>query len=74
MIKKSYRYIGVDLAVDKLDIHAEGKDLHYPNNETGIRKLASVKSERPVLLEVFTDAAKDIEVYSKYYRQLKLEL
>lgn len=42
--------------------------------ETGIRKLASVKSERPVLLEVFTDAAKDIEVYSKYYRQLKLEL
>ena len=34
MIKKSYRYIGVDLAVDKLDIHAEGKDLHYQNNET----------------------------------------
>ena len=42
MIKKSYRYIGVDLAVDKLDIHAEGKDLHYQNNETGIRKLLAL--------------------------------
>ena len=42
MTRKSYRYIGVDLAVDKLDIHTEGKDLHYPNNETGIRKLLAL--------------------------------
>lgn len=39
--------------------------------EAGIKKLASMKSERPVLLEVFTDADKDIEVYAGYYKQLR---
>ena len=40
--------------------------------QQGIDTLLDIKSDRPVLLEVFTDAAEDERVFKDYYKQLKI--
>ena len=37
----------------------------------GIDTLLYIKSDRPVLLEVFTDSAEDERAYRDYYRKLR---
>ena len=53
-----------------------GVEYHSAHNEVemedGIRLLLQQESSRPLLLEVFTDAATDTQVYKDYYRSLTL--
>ena len=39
--------------------------------QQGIDTLLYIESDRPVLLEVFTDAAEDERVYKDYYQTLQ---
>ena len=43
-----------------------------PQLRAGIDTLLNIESDRPVLLEVFTDAAADEQVYKDYYKSLKI--
>ena len=43
-----------------------------PQLRAGIDTLLNIESDRPVLLEVFTDAADDEQVYKDYYKSLKI--
>ena len=38
----------------------------------GIDTLLNIKSDRPVLLEVFTDATEDEQAFRDYYRSLNI--
>ena len=53
-----------------------GVEYHSARNEVemedGIRLLLQQESSRPLLLEVFTDAATDTQVYKDYYRSLSV--
>ena len=40
--------------------------------QQGIDTLLYIETERPVLLEVFTDASEDERVYMDYYRSLSI--
>ena len=40
--------------------------------QQGVDTLLHLDSERPVLLEVFTDAAEDERVYKEYFRSLSI--
>ena len=41
-----------------------------PQLRAGIDTLLNIESDRPVLLEVFTDAADDEQVYRDYYKDI----
>jgi 2-succinyl-5-enolpyruvyl-6-hydroxy-3-cyclohexene-1-carboxylate synthase len=43
-----------------------------PQLRAGIDTLLNIESDRPVLLEVFTDASVDEQVYKDYYKSLKI--
>jgi 2-succinyl-5-enolpyruvyl-6-hydroxy-3-cyclohexene-1-carboxylate synthase len=43
-----------------------------PQLRAGIDTLLNIESDRPVLLEVFTDASADEQVYKDYYKSLKI--
>ena len=43
-----------------------------PQLRAGIDTLLNIESDRPVLLEVFTDAAVDANVYKDYFKSLKI--
>ena len=40
--------------------------------QQGVDTLLNMESERPVLLEVFTDASEDERVYKDYFRSLSI--
>ena len=40
--------------------------------QQGLDTLIDMESDRPVLLEVFTDATEDERVFKDYYRRLKI--
>ena len=41
-----------------------------PQLRAGIDTLLNIESDRPVLLEIFTDAADDEQVYRDYYKDI----
>lgn len=48
------------------------KAMNMAEMQQGIDALLNIESDRPVLLEVFTDAAEDERVFKSYYQSIKL--